>query len=215
MRDIFHSELTQLERNLESMASQVHTAMKRAASALRTGDIIVAEQVIDADERINELQRDIDDLCVMLLARQQPVAGDLRHVISALRMAQTLERQGDLARHVAAIARGRYPEHPVPDPLFSLLVKMSDAAVETSASVSRLIEEKDIDLARAISDNDDILDELQRQSFDLIINPELNLSRQQVIDAVLLARFLERFGDHATSVARRVTFLVLGSTEER
>jgi len=107
VRDIFNQELKQLGSDLRTMASQVATAIERAAESLSNGDIIVAEQVIDADERINDLQQDIDDMCIMLLARQQPVAGDLRNVISALRMAQTLERQGDLARHVAAIARGR------------------------------------------------------------------------------------------------------------
>ena len=102
MRAIFNQELKQLGSDLESMANQVATAIERAAESLRQGDIVIAEQVIDADERINDLQRDIDDLCVMLLARQQPVAGDLRNVLSALRMAQTLERQGDLARHALA-----------------------------------------------------------------------------------------------------------------
>nr|WP_257210617.1 PhoU domain-containing protein [Actinomyces ruminis] len=129
MRDIFNQELKQLGTDLASMAEQVATAIERAAEALRSGDIVVAEQVIDADERINDLQRDIDDMCVMLLARQQPVDRDLRNVISALRMAQTLERQGDLARHVAAIARGRYPLPAVPEPVFGLMVKMADAAV--------------------------------------------------------------------------------------
>ena len=110
---IFNQELKQLGSDLQSMAAQVATAIERASESLRNGDLIVAEQVIDADERINDLQRDIDDMCVMLLARQQPVADNLRTVISALRMAQTLERQGDLARHLATIARGRYPEPPV------------------------------------------------------------------------------------------------------
>jgi len=115
VRDIFNQELKQLGSDLETMARQVATAIERAAESLSNGDIIIAEQVIDADERINDLQRDIDDMCVMLLARQQPVADNLRTVISALRMAQTLERQGDLARHLATIARGRYPEPPVPE----------------------------------------------------------------------------------------------------
>ena len=142
MRAIFNQELKQLGSDLESMANQVATAIERAAESLRQGDIVIAEQVIDADERINDLQRDIDDLCVMLLARQQPVAGDLRNVISALRMAQTLERQGDLARHVAAIARGRYPEPPVPEPVLGLILQMADAAVragECSAAALRAL----------------------------------------------------------------------------
>ena len=211
MRDIFNQELRQLGSDLESMARQVATAIERASESLRNGDIIVAEQVIDADERINDLQRDIDDLCVMLLARQQPVAGDLRAVISALRMAQTLERQGDLARHVASIARGRYPEPPVPEPVMGLILQMVDAAVRAGQNTSRLVATRDLELAALIEAQDAELDALHRRSFTMILDPANDLTRQQVVDAVLMGRFLERFGDHSTSVARRVSYLVLGS----
>lgn len=210
MRDIFHQELRQLGYDLESMAAQVATAIERASAALRDGDLIVAEQVIDADERINDLQRDIDDLCIMLLARQQPVASDLRHVISALRMAQTLERQGDLARHVAAIARGRYPGPPVPEPVMSHLLTMADHAVRAGQDVVHLIATQDLVLARHIQAADAEMDRLHRECFQMILDPANELSRQQVVDAVLMGRFLERFGDHSTSVARRVTYLVSG-----
>nr|WP_237564255.1 phosphate signaling complex protein PhoU [Actinomyces sp. 432] len=212
VRDIFNQELKQLGTDLASMAAQVATAIERAAESLRTGDIIVAEQVIDADERINDLQRDIDDMCVMLLARQQPVDRDLRNVISALRMAQTLERQGDLARHVAAIARGRYPQAPVPEPVLGLMVKMADAAVRAGRDVCTLIETQDLELAAAIQRRDAELDALHRESFQMILDPAIELSRQQVVDAVLMGRFLERFGDHSTSVARRMAYLVSGIT---
>ena len=211
MRAIFNQELKQLGSDLESMARQVATAIERASESLRNGDIIVAEQVIDADERINDLQRDIDDLCVMLLARQQPVAGDLRAVISALRMAQTLERQGDLARHVASIARGRYPEPPVPEPVMGLILRMADAAVRAGQNTSRLVATRDLELAALIEAQDAELDALHRRSFTMILDPANDLTRQQVVDAVLMGRFLERFGDHSTSVARRVSYLVLGS----
>lgn len=211
MRDIFNQELRQLGSDLESMARQVATAIERASESLRNGDIIVAEQVIDADERINDLQRDIDDLCVMLLARQQPVAGDLRAVISALRMAQTLERQGDLARHLATIARGRYPEPPVPEPVMGLILQMADAAVRAGQNTSRLVATRDLELAALIEAQDAELDALHRRSFTMILDPANDLTRQQVVDAVLMGRFLERFGDHSTSVARRVSYLVLGS----
>ena len=203
MRVIFNQELQQLGSDLQSMAQQVATAIERAAESLRHGDIIIAEQVIDADERINDLQRDIDDMCVMLLARQQPVAGDLRNVISALRMAQTLERQGDLARHIAAIARGRYPEPPVPEPVLGLILQMADHAVKAGQDVVRLIETQDLSLAAQIQTNDSELDALHRRSFQMILDPANELSRQQVVDAVLMGRFLERFGDHSTSAPRR------------
>ena len=212
MRAIFNQELKQLGSDLESMANQVATAIERAAESLRQGDIVIAEQVIDADERINDLQRDIDDLCVMLLARQQPVAGDLRNVLSALRMAQTLERQGDLARHVAAIARGRYPEPPLPEPVLGLILEMADLAVRAGKDVARLISTRDLDLAAVIQSNDAELDALHRRSFQMILDPAHDLSRQQVIDAVLMGRFLERFGDHSTSVASRVAYLVSGAS---
>ncbi|VEG29234.1 phosphate signaling complex protein PhoU [Actinomyces howellii] len=211
MRDIFNQELRQLGSDLTSMAAQVATAIERAAESLRNGDIIVAEQVIDADERINDLQRDIDDMCVMLLARQQPVAGDLRNVLSALRMAQTLERQGDLARHVATIARGRYPEAPVPEPVLGLIITMAEAAVRAGRDVAELVETRDLELAATIERNDAELDALHRQSFQMILDPANELTRQQVIDAVLMGRFLERFGDHSTSVARRMAYLVSGA----
>jgi len=211
MRAIFNQELKQLGSDLESMANQVATAIERAAESLRQGDIVIAEQVIDADERINDLQRDIDDLCVMLLARQQPVAGDLRNVLSALRMAQTLERQGDLARHVASIARGRYPEPPVPEPVMGLILQMADAAVRAGQNTSRLVATRDLELAALIEAQDAELDALHRRSFTMILDPANDLTRQQVVDAVLMGRFLERFGDHSTSVARRVSYLVLGS----
>jgi len=211
MRAIFNQELKQLGSDLESMANQVATAIERAAESLRQGDIVIAEQVIDADERINDLQRDIDDLCVMLLARQQPVAGDLRNVLSALRMAQTLERQGDLARHVASIARGRYPEPPVPEPVMGLILRMADAAVRAGQNTSRLVATRDLELAALIEAQDTELDALHRRSFTMILDPANDLTRQQVVDAVLMGRFLERFGDHSTSVARRVSYLVLGS----
>ena len=213
MRDIFNQELKQLGSDLRTMASQVATAIERAAESLSNGDIIVAEQVIDADERINDLQQDIDDMCIMLLARQQPVAGDLRNVISALRMAQTLERQGDLARHIAAIARGRYPEPPVPEPVLGLILQMADAAVRAGADVARLVETHDLDLAARIQRGDSALDSLHRQSFQMILDPAHDLSRQQVVDAVLMGRFLERFGDHSTSVARRMAYLVSGAMD--
>ncbi|MDO4899722.1 phosphate signaling complex protein PhoU [Actinomyces sp.] len=212
MRDIFNQELKQLGTDLASMAAHVATAIERAAESLRTGDIVVAEQVIDADERINDLQRDIDDMCVMLLARQQPVDRDLRNVISALRMAQTLERQGDLARHVATIARGRYPLAPVPEPILSLMVSMADAAVRAGRDVRTLIKTQDLELAAQIQDRDAELDALHRQSFQMILDPNIGLTRQQVVDAVLMGRFLERFGDHSTSVARRMAYLVSGVT---
>lgn len=210
MRENYSQELLHLRHAIRSMAGKVATAMEHAAEALRNGDLVLAEQVIDDDEEINELQREIDEHAVTLLARQAPVASDLRMILSAMRVAQTLERQGDLARHVARIARSRYPEPPVPEPIFALLVEMADYAAAAGRDVVDLVGTNDLDIAMRIEDNDTKLDELQRRTYRMAVDDEYELSRQQVIDATLLGRFLERFGDHSTSVARRVGYIVNG-----
>lgn len=210
MRENYSQELLHLRHAIRSMAGKVATAMEHAAEALRNGDLVLAEQVIDDDEEINELQREIDEQAVTLLARQAPVAGDLRMILSAMRVAQTLERQGDLARHVARIARSRYPESPVPEPIFSLLVEMADYAAAAGREVVDLVGSNDLNIAMRIEDNDAKLDELQRRTYRMAVDEQYELTRQQVIDATLLGRFLERFGDHSTSVARRVGYIVNG-----
>lgn len=210
MRENYSQELLHLRHAIRSMAGKVATAMEHAAEALRNGDLVLAEQVIDDDEEINELQREIDEQAVTLLARQAPVAGDLRMILSAMRVAQTLERQGDLARHVARIARSRYPESPVPEPIFSLLVEMADYAAAAGREVVDLVGSNDLNIAMRIEDNDAKLDELQRRTYRMAVDERYELTRQQVIDATLLGRFLERFGDHSTSVARRVGYIVNG-----
>ena len=107
MREIFEAELKQLGADLVTMSQQVELAISGAGTALLTGDVPLAESVIVADAGIDSLERDIDERSVLILAQQAPVAIDLRIVVSALRMSATLERMGDLARHVAEVARGR------------------------------------------------------------------------------------------------------------
>jgi len=110
VREIFMQELAQVGEDLQRMSRLVIDAIEKASTALQTADLQLAEQVIRADEQIDEIERSLDEQCISLLARQAPVATDLRVVIAALRMSATIERMGDLARHIAYVARGRYPE---------------------------------------------------------------------------------------------------------
>lgn len=210
MRHEFHQEMSLLEDTLTMLAKQAAAAMERAASSLRDANLGLAESVIDADHQIDFLEQNVDEMAVSLLARQAPVASDLRTVISAMRLATTLERMGDLARHVAYIARGRFPQTAAEGPTYELLTSMADEAAEVGRKMARLVENQDVALAREIVENDEVLDTFHRQSFELVLNEDNQLTRQEVVDVVLLGRFLERYGDHAVSVARRMVFLVTG-----
>lgn len=214
MREEFRKEMALLEDTMTTLAKAAATAMKRAAASLRDANLGLAEAVIDADARIDFLERNVDEMGVSLLARQAPVASDLRLVVSALRLASTLERMGDLARHVAYIARGRFPETATEGSAYDLLTKMADEAAAAGEKMARLVETQDITLASEIENDDEVLDALHRKSFELVLDESNGLTRQEVVDVVLLGRFLERYGDHAVSVARRMTFLVTGLTPE-
>ena len=210
MREIFKQEMQQLGSDLLKEAEEAARAMERASQSLRDANLALAEQVIDADRRIDALERNLDEMGISLLARQAPVAGDLRTVVSALRMSATLERMGDLARHVAYVSRGRYPEKPGNAPMHELLVQMSVQAASVGRQVVELLKTKDIAIAEQIEEDDNILDDLHQKTFTILLDDSNGMTRQEVIDGVLVGRYLERYGDHCVSIARRISFLVTG-----
>nr|WP_223147002.1 phosphate signaling complex protein PhoU [Flaviflexus equikiangi] len=207
--------MQQLGDDLLKQGREAARSMERATESLKDANIALAEQVIDADKRIDALERNLDEMGISLLARQAPVAADLRTVVSVLRISSTLERMGDLARHVAYVARGRYPERVNSGPVYELLVSMAEHATVVGQRVAELLDTHDLSLAERIEEEDNILDALHQQSFGLVLDESLDLSRQELIDTVLLSRYMERFGDHGVSIARRITFLVTGVLAER
>ena len=213
MREIFTAELAALGTDLTTMSQLVNSAIDRAGRALLTGDLALAEDVIAADHEIDAFERDLDERCVLLIAQQQPVAGDLRTVISALRMSASMERMGDLARHLAELTRLRYPAPAVPAPLVGLFSQMHEGATRIAAELTTVLETRDVAMAEAMDSDDDLLDRLHDETFAATLGGEHELSPQQVVDVTLAARYFERFGDHAVSVADRVVYLVTG--EER
>ncbi|WP_124054386.1 phosphate signaling complex protein PhoU [Arcanobacterium ihumii] len=210
MREQFHQQMNQLAETLVVEAKAAAKAMKGAAEALRDANLTKAEKVIDADRKIDLLERTVDEMGVSLLARQAPVASDLRTVVAALRLSATLERMGDLARHVAYVARGRYPNVAVQGDVHDLLVTMAEHAATVGEKVAILVDTRDLSLATQIVEEDDILDDLHAKSFQIVLDDTRDLTRQEIVDTILLGRYLERYGDHAVSVARRMNFLVKG-----
>ncbi|MGC0249278.1 phosphate signaling complex protein PhoU [Pseudactinotalea sp. Z1748] len=210
MRAIFDQELSQIGEDLLHMATLVATAIRDASQALATADLQLAEQVIEADLALDELERALDERCVILLARQQPVATDLRVVVSGLRISASIERMGDLARHVAQVARLRYPEKVLPESIRPLFDEFAVAAEKVAVDLVELLQSHDLNKAAQVEKDDDILDELHRQSFTSTLGPDWDGNVSQTVDVTLLGRFYERFGDHAVSVANRITYLVTG-----
>ncbi|GAA2236402.1 phosphate signaling complex protein PhoU [Rarobacter faecitabidus] len=211
MRDIFEAELAQLGDNLVQLSVKVHEAIVNAGEALLTADVARAQQVITADDAIDELAREADDRAVLLLAQQAPVATDLRIVVSALRMSATLERMGDLAQHIAQVARRAYPSKAVPEDLTPVFSALQDASVRLAKRLTRLLETRDIAEANAIERDDDIIDDLHQDTFAALLGSHWEGTAQETIDITLVGRYYERFGDHGVSIARRVIYLVTGT----
>lgn len=214
MRKIFESELKQLGTDLANMSRQVEVAISNAGTALLTGDLQLAESVIVADEAIDAMERDLDTRCVHLLAQQAPVATDLRIIVTALRMSATLERMGDLARHVAQISRRSYPRLAIPQALSGTFAEMNAAATRVAQRTTTLLETHDLKVATSIEHDDDLLDRLHEDTFTALLGGHWNGTPQETVDTTLLSRYYERFGDHGVSIARRMVYLVTGEFVE-
>ncbi len=210
MRQVFHDELEQVATDLVSLAELVATAISHSTRALLEADVQLADQVIEGDKAIDARRNDLDARSIDMLARQSPVASDLRTVVASMRMAGDLERMGDLARHVAQVARMRYPEQAVPDELRTVFSQMGQIAVDIVGQVGAVILSLDLDAAHRIEQTDDQLDELHREMFTRLAEGAWQHGTTSAVDIALLSRYYERFGDHAVTVARRVVFLVTG-----
>ena len=210
MRDTYHDELDSISTALVEMAHQVGSAMSRATTALLDADLAMAELVISNDDAVDARYRDVEARAFDLLARQQPVAGDLRILVTSLRMVADLERMGDNAAHVAKIARRRYPASAVPAPLRSTVLQMGNAAAEIVAKTGSVIASRNLEMAAELEKDDDVMDDLHRQLFRSILDDAWSAGVEAAIDVTLVGRYYERFADHAVSVARRVVYLVTG-----
>ncbi|MDX6257888.1 MAG: phosphate transport system protein [Frankiales bacterium] len=210
MRDAYHEDLDAITDHLVEMAGLVGSMMGRATTALLDADLALAEGVISADDNVDALYAQVEKLALDLLARQQPVASDLRVLITSLRMVADLERMGDYAMHVAKLARRRYPDKAIPRELRSTVLEMGQVAQQIVEKAGSVIAGRDVSLALELEGDDDVMDDYQKKLFTRLLSDERRVSVEAAIDVTLCGRYYERFADHAVSVARRVVFLVTG-----
>lgn len=203
-------ELDEAGRALAEMARLTAQALSQATEALLQTDLRLAETVIAGDRAIDALYRQLDVQAPDALARHQTLARDLRALVTSLRMGADLERMGDLARHIATVARMRFPDCAVPDELRETFGQMGAIGADLARRVARIVETKDAGTADTLDARDDTVDRLHRSVFTTLLTAQEPYPMQTAIDVTLLSRYYERFADHAVSVARRVEFLGSG-----
>jgi phosphate transport system protein len=210
MRNAYFDQLDAIVDDLVAMTRDVQQAVSRATHALLTADGHIADQVVAGDARIDAMREQVEDRAFELLALQQPVAGDLRMLVAALRMVADLERMGDLSVHVAKVAQLRIPGSAVPAEMVPTMKRMAEVAVDMVGAAAEVIADRDVDAARRLEADDEEMDELRKRSFRMMLGDRWSHGVEPAIDIALLGRYYERIADHAVSLARRVVYLVTG-----
>lgn len=211
MRDAYHEELDALTGKLVEMTRLVRSAIARATTALLDADLQLAENVISRDEEVDRLYAEIETTIYELMARQQPVAIDLRTMITSLSMGSDLERMGDLAEHLAKVTRLRHPESAIPPQLRPTILEMGQIAERLITKAGGCIAMRDAEAALELEQDDDAMDRLHRKLFRTLLAKDSGFAIEEAIDLTLIGRYYERYADHAVRVARDVVYLVTGT----
>ncbi|MEU4239327.1 phosphate signaling complex protein PhoU [Actinoplanes sp. NPDC026619] len=210
MREEFQADLNEVSRLLVTMAEAVRAALRKATAALLTADLKAAESVIERDVEIDKIYALVESKVADTIARQAPVASDLRMVITALHISADLERMGDLAEHVAKTAKRRHPSPAVPAELRPVFKGMAEVADQMAEKIADLLGKPEAEAAAALETADDAMDDLERELFKVLLNDDWPYGAETAIDGALLGRFYERYADHAVNVGEQLVFLVTG-----
>jgi phosphate transport system protein len=210
MREVFQQELREVQERLVEIAGLVAESIDKATRAFNESDVSLAEEVIADDDRIDQAAVELDELAITILARQQPVARDLRIVVSALRISASLERMGDMAEHIAQLARYRFPDKVVPKSLRGTFAEMGQLDVAIAKKLVELLKTEDTKVAEEIRNEDDKIDALHLSVFDKVLGETWKGAAVDTVDATLASRYHERFADHAVSIAKKVQYLATG-----
>ena len=204
-------QLTDLTLLLADMATAAAAAMQHATTALLEGRERLAHQVITGDAEIDALRARVEEVATDALLFHAPVAGDLRAAVAAIRAASDLERMGDLALHVAEHTRRA---RPVPAAVSADFAEMGRLAVAMARKAAEVARTRNVLLAVELAGDDDAMDGLHRRMFGVLMDPAWAEGVPAAVDLTLLARYYERYADHAVLVAREVVYAVTGQTPD-
>ncbi len=214
VREAYHKDLHKLKEEILNMGNRVGMMIGEGVLSLKNRDVEMAQKVIDMDKEIDALDHSIEEDCMRLLALQQPMARDLRLIISVLKMSIDLERMGDLALEVAVITKMTANVPPI-KPLIDL-PRMAEICQQMLAETMSAFVNKDVELAKAVARRDDeidmLFDQVRRELISYMIEDPKKITGAQHLTFV--ARYLERIGDHITNLCENVTFMVTGERVE-
>ena len=209
-RSTFHNQLDDIQRDLIRVAARVTETIMRGTQALLDLDLAAAQAIIEGDEEIDSLTLDIEERCFTILARQQPMAGDMRAVVTAIRLTSEIERSGDLMVNVGKAVRRLYGSR-VPPELRGHLEAMATEAVRLYQMAMDAYAQGDATLASALDDMDDRLDQIHKDYMQAILELHADVQDVQVaVQLALVGRYYERIGDHAVNIGERVQYMVTG-----
>jgi phosphate transport system protein len=210
-RRVFHEELDAILSDVLRLGAMAGDAIDAATNALLAADLAAVERVVADDQLLDDLTHDMEQRTYLLLAQQQPMAADLRMLVTVLRVIHELERIGDLMTKVAKASRRLYP-HEIDPKLRALIDRMRHQAAAQVRLAIEAFADRDVARAAALADMDDVMDELQKELFQAIFSvrePD-DSTLQLAVQMALVGRYFERAGDHAANVADRVLFMVTG-----
>ncbi|MFM6971389.1 MAG: phosphate signaling complex protein PhoU [Rhodoluna sp.] len=210
MRELFQTQLQEVQTRLVDIAEDATSVVEKATKAFTSSDAKLADEAIAVSDSMGEKALQLDELVIKILAKQSPVARDLRVLVSALRISASLERMGALAGHIAAIARYRFPGVAVPASLKNTFVEMGDLDVKLAKQVVQLLKTTDADFARQIQAQDERVDELHRHVFDVVLGDDWKENAMFTVDVTLASRYHERFADHVVDISSKVSYLTTG-----
>ena len=210
-RRAFHEELDEIARDVVRLGAMTSQAIHSGTDAFLEADLTAAERVVVDDAAIDDLMHSVEARTYLLLARQQPMAIDLRMLVTVLRVIHELERAGDLMVNVAKATRRLYPYQLDPK-MRGLLHRMREQAIAQLTLAVEAFAERDPARAAALADMDDVMDDLQKDLFRVIFASRVNDegALQRVVQIALVGRYFERIADHAVNTGERVAFMVTG-----
>jgi len=206
---------TEIAELLGRMCVTVGAALRQSTSALLDDRERLAAQVEAGNSAVEELRAKVEQLAITAMALHAPVAGDLRAVVAAIRCADDIARMGDLAKHVARTVRRQGGARIVPDEARALFAEMGSLGAAMADKAAKVARDRNVVLALELDCDDDAMDQLLRDVFEMLLAPTWTHSVSAAVDVTLLARYYERFADHAVSVAKQVVYTVTGQTVDQ
>jgi len=214
MREVFQTQLQEVQVRLVEMAEDTVRIIEKASKAFTDSNVTLADEAIAIADQTGNKALALDELVIRILAKQSPVARDLRILVSALRISASLERMGALSGHIAAIARYRFPGSAVPAPLLATFKEMGELDVKLAKKCVQLLQNTDVDFAREIQAEDARVDELHRHIFDVVLSDDWKENAMFTVDVTLASRYHERFADHVVDISAKVSYLTTGEWNE-